>query len=118
MTEPPSLRVLLDENVPRQLAREMPGHLVSTVGAEGWKGVLNGALLRRAEAAGFNVFVTADRNLEYQQTLTGRAFGVVVIFPRLLKIEHILPLVPALRAAVDAASPGEVIHVYPPLRSG
>lgn len=120
MSEPPpgrSRRVLLDENVPRQLARELPGHFVSTVGAERWKGVLNGALLRRAEDAGFEVFVTADRSLEYQQTLTGRSFGVVVVFPRRLKLEHLLPLVPALRVAVDAVAPGEVLHVRPPPRA-
>ena len=70
------------------------------------------------EAAGFDVFVTADRNLGYQQTLAGRAFGVLVIFPRRLKIEYIIPLVPALRAAVERVRPGEVIHVYPPLRPG
>lgn len=118
MTEPPgTLRVLLDENLPRQLARELPGHLVSTVSAEGWKGVLNGALLRRAEDAGFQVFVTADRSLEYQQTLSGRAFAVVVIFPYRLKMQHLLPLVPSLRSAVDNAVPGEVLHVHPPLHA-
>jgi hypothetical protein len=103
----------LDENLPRQLARELPGHLVSTVGAEGWSGVLNGALLRRVEDAGFDVFVTADRSLEYQQTLDGRCFGVVVVFPYRLKLEYLLPLVPALRAAVGAVAPGEVLHVRP-----
>jgi hypothetical protein len=107
-------RVLLDENVPRQLARELPGHVVSSVVAQGWAGVLNGELLRRAEAARFDVFVTADRNLEHQQTLTDRAFGVVVLFPRRLKLEHLLPLVPALRDAITSVRPGEVVHVRPP----
>lgn len=109
-----SRRVLLDENVPRQLARELPGHQVTTVAAEGWSGVLNGELLRRAEAAGFEVFVTADRNLECQQTLTGRAFGVVVLFPRRLKLEHLLPLAPALRDVVGSVDAGRIVHVHPP----
>ncbi|HEX5725607.1 MAG TPA: DUF5615 family PIN-like protein [Longimicrobiaceae bacterium] len=65
--------MLLDENVPRQLVRELPGHETSTVAAEGWKGVRNGELLQRAETAGFDVFVTADRNLEFQQTLASRS---------------------------------------------
>jgi hypothetical protein len=120
VTEPPGAvrRVLLDENLPRQLARELPGHLVSTVGAERWSGVLNGALLRRLEDAGFDVFVTADRSLEFQQTLSGRAFAVVVIFPVRVKLEYLLPLVPALQAALAEASPGDVLHVHPPLRAG
>lgn len=109
-----SRRVLLDENVPRQLARELSGHSTSTVPAQGWAGVLNGALLRRAEAAGFEVFITADRRLEYQQTLTGRSFGVVVLFPRRLKLEYLLPLAPALREAVSSVQAGQILHVHPP----
>lgn len=83
-------RVLLDENLPRQLAGELSGHDVATVRTQGWTGVVNGDLLRLAEAAGFEVFVTGDRNLEHQQTLAGRAFGVVVVFPRRLKMEYLL----------------------------
>jgi predicted nuclease of predicted toxin-antitoxin system len=106
-------RVLLDENLPRQLAGELPEHEVSTVAQQGWRGVLNGELLRRAESAGYQVFITGDRNLEYQQTLVGRAFGVVVIFPRRLKMEYLLPLVPAIRDAVASVQPGKVVHVRP-----
>ncbi len=73
--------------------------------------------MRLVEAAGFDVFVTADRSLEYQQTLSGRAFAVVVIFPRRVKLEYVLPLVPALRVALDEVCPGEVLHVHPPLRA-
>ncbi|HEU4885534.1 MAG TPA: DUF5615 family PIN-like protein [Longimicrobium sp.] len=116
MTEPGDVRrrrVLLDENLPRQLAAELPDHDVSTVAEQGWRGVLNGELLRRAESAGFEVFVTGDRNLEYQQTLVGRGFGVVVIFPRRLKMEYLVPLVPTLRMAVASVEPGHVVHVRP-----
>jgi len=110
----PRRRVLLDENLPRQLVRELPDHDATTVGAQGWRGVLNGELLRRAESAGFEVFVTADRNLEHQQALGGRAFGVVVLFSRRLKLEYLLPLVPAMREAVVSVRPGQVVHVRPP----
>ena len=106
-------RVLLDENLPRQLAGELLDHEVSSVAAQGWRGVMNGELLRRAEAAGFEVLVTGDRNLEYQQTLLGRAFGVVVVFPRRLKVEYLLPLAPALREAIASVNPGEILHVRP-----
>lgn len=105
--------MLLDENVPRGLARELPGHLVSTVAAQGWRGVLNGELLRRAEAAGFHVFVTGDRNLEHQQTVKKRTLGVVVVFPKRLKMEFLAPLAPALRHAVGSVAPGEIVHVRP-----
>lgn len=106
-----SRRVLLDENWARQIAYELPGHDVRTVKAEGWSGVLNGELLRRAEGAGFEVFVTADRNLEHQQTLTSRRFGVVVLLTRRLKLEHLLPLMPAAREAITIVRAGEVLRV-------
>ena len=72
-------RILLDEMLPRLLARELPGHDVITVAGAGWRGVLNGALLRKAEEAGVDVFVTADWKMEHQQRLAERTFGVVVV---------------------------------------
>ena len=60
------MRVLLDECVPRALRNDLPGHEVKTVAELGWAGVRNGELLRRAAAA-FDVLITVDRNLEYQQ---------------------------------------------------
>lgn len=61
------MRVLLDEQLPRHLAREIGGHDVSTVQQRGWAGVKNGELLRVAANAGFYVLVTADRNLQFQK---------------------------------------------------
>jgi hypothetical protein len=107
-------RVLLDELLPRLLARELPDHHVSTVMQEGWTGVLNGELLRRAEPAGFSVFVTADRNLEHQQRLTGRSPGVAVLAARGTKLEDLRPLADGLRAAVATGSAGEVVHIRRP----
>jgi predicted nuclease of predicted toxin-antitoxin system len=64
------MRVLLDECVPRALRRELPGHNVKTVAEAGWAGVKNGELLQLA-ANEFDVFLTIDRNLEYQQNFSG-----------------------------------------------
>jgi hypothetical protein len=110
----PRKRVLLDEMLPRLLARELPGHQVSTVAQEGWTGVLNGELLRRAETAGFDVFLTADRKMEYQQRLTGRSFGAVVIAAGGTKLDQLQPLAPALRDAVASVRPGELFYVSRP----
>jgi hypothetical protein len=74
--------------------------------------------LAPGRAAGFDVFVTADRSPEFQQTLSGRAFAVVVIFPLRVKMEYLLPLIPALLVALDEAGPGDVLHIHPPLRAG
>jgi predicted nuclease of predicted toxin-antitoxin system len=61
------MRVLLDEQLPRHLAREIAGHDVHTVQQCGWAGSKNGELLRAAAAAGFEVLVTVDRNLRFSK---------------------------------------------------
>ena len=63
------MRILLDEQLPRQLAPYLLGHDVRTVQQESWAGLKNGVLLTRAEDAGFSVFVTGDQNLEFQQNI-------------------------------------------------
>ena len=65
------MRILLDESLPHELRDDLPGHAVKTVTEAGWTGVRNGELLRRA-AESFDVFVTADQNLQYQQNLADR----------------------------------------------
>ena len=111
---PPRKRVLLDEMLPRLLGRELPGHDVTTVAQQGWTGVLNGELLRRIEAAGLDVFVTADRKMEHQQRLGGRSFGVVVIVAGGTKLEDLQPIADALNDAITGVAPGDVVHVIRP----
>jgi hypothetical protein len=69
--------VLFDNNVPRALRRALTGHEVRTAAAMGWAALANGALLAQAEAHGFDVLVTADRNLRFQQNLAGRGIAIV-----------------------------------------
>ena len=71
------MRLLLDECVPARLRKALPGHEVSTVGLEGWSGVKNGKLLALA-AAGFDAFVTVDKNLPYQQNTGTLPIAVLV----------------------------------------
>jgi hypothetical protein len=111
LSDPAGRFVLLDEMLPRLLARELPGHRVTTVAAQGWTGVLNGELLRKAESAGVEVFLTADRKMEYQQRLAGRTFGVVVVAARGTRLDDLRLLGDALRNAVAAVRAGEVLHV-------
>ena len=83
------MRILLDENFPADFAKLLVGHEVSAVHSQGWSGVKNGELLRRAHAV-CEVFVTLDRNLEFQQNIKALSFGVVVV-------RSILTLVTKLR---------------------
>ena len=76
-------RVVFDENLPRLLRRRLPEFEIRTVQEEGWGAYKNGELLRRAESS-FDVLLTADRRMQYQQQLTAFGIGVVVIVtPRL-----------------------------------
>jgi len=77
----------------------------------GWSAVKNGELLRRAAAAGFEVLVTPDRNLEYQQNIPRAGLAVVVVRARTNRIEDITPLVPRLLEVLPWARPGSVTHV-------
>lgn len=72
-------RVLLDECVPRPLRRLVQAHDLRTVYFMGWDQLSNGKLVAKAEAAGFDVLLTADKNLSYQQNLGGRKIALVVL---------------------------------------
>lgn len=105
------MRVLLDEQLPRQLAKHLVGHDVRTVQQQSWAGLKNGALLDEAEGAGFSVLVTGDQNLEHQQNLTNRTLGVVVLGATSNALEDLLPMVAAALAAIENIQPGEVIRI-------
>jgi len=105
-------RVLLDENLPRLLKRELSTYEVRTVAEVGWAGIKNGELLRLAESE-FDIFVTADQNLSSQQPLATFQLGIVVLRARTTKLEDLLPLVPAIVKALDSVKAGQVRYVGP-----
>ena len=104
------MRVLFDECFPRALRRELPGHDVKTIQEAGWAGVKNGELLRLA-AGHFDVLLTVDRNLEYQQNFSGVMLAVVVVDAASNDVAVLRPLMPAVRDALPKALPGAVTHV-------
>jgi hypothetical protein len=105
------VRVLLDEQLPRRSARELVGHQVRTVQQEGWAGVQNGELLRRAADRGFEVFLTADQNLEFQQNLAQAGLRIIVLVAPSNALEDLQPLVPAALTTIARVRPGEVVRV-------
>ena len=101
--------VLLDENLPHRLRLLIPGHDVRTVDYQGWKSLSNGALLQAAEDSGFNVMVTADQGMNYQQNLTGNNIALVVLStPRR---EIVVARAAQIVAAINAATPGSFTAV-------
>ena len=73
------MRILFDNGTPRGVASSLQGHTVEEVRSHGWDTLRNGELIDAAEAAGFDVFLTTDRNLRHQQNLTGRKIAIVVL---------------------------------------
>ena len=94
------MRVLLDECVPRGLRVELPGHEVKTVAEAGWAGAKNGTLLQLA-ATQFDVLLTVDRNLEYQQSFLGLTIAVIVVDVPSNDIAVLRPLMPAVQSAAQ-----------------
>jgi len=103
------VRVLLDESIPVDFARDLTALDVETVIGLGWAGLKNGALLREA-AEQFQVLVTMDKNLQFQQNLAAHAISVVLVRAHSNRIDDLRPLVPQIRDAVAVAEPGK-IHV-------
>ena len=104
------MRILLDENIPVEFAAELRGHDVSTVVELGWNGALNGELMRRAREC-CDVFVTLDRNIEFQQNISVLPFGVIVVHAASNRMVHLRPLASAILLAVSAAKPGQLQKV-------
>ena len=105
------MRVLLDESLPRPWKREIAGHEVLHVADLGWQGVKNGELLRRAVSEGFEVLITADRNIEHQQNLVLAGLGIVAVRSPRNRIQDLRTLTPALLEALTSIQPGQVRHI-------
>ena len=73
------MRILFDHGTPTGLARALPGHAITTAQAQGWDRLTNGDLLNEAEADGFELLITTDRRIRYQQNLSGRSIALIVL---------------------------------------
>lgn len=106
------MTILFDENIPRKLKWRLMerGVDVVTVPERGWAGVKNGELLNRAEEE-FDVLLTMDQGIEYQQNLAGRELAIVTVAAPTNEYETLLPLVPAVVDAARKATKGAVISV-------
>ena len=102
------MRLLLDECVPARLRKALSTHQVSTVPQEGWSGVKNGKLLSLA-ATKFDAFITVDKNLPYQQNTSTLPVAVFVLDALSNELPYLLPLVPALEAALSNHKQGSYV---------
>ena len=105
------MRLLLDECVPRKFKQELPGHEVSTAREMGWSGKRNGELLVLMLERGFDVFVTADQNVEFQQNVKASGIAVIVLSARTNRLKELRPLAPEVLRVLSAIKPGELERV-------
>jgi predicted nuclease of predicted toxin-antitoxin system len=98
------MRILLDESLPSDLKDLLGSHEVQTVALAGWSGVKNGKLLSLAATA-HDVFLTADRNIEFQQNLSTLPVSIMVMVLVNNRIETIVKLLPAVLAALEHVEP-------------
>ena len=96
--------VLFDQGTPVGIREHLPQHTVKTAREQGWSTLLNGELLRAAEGAGFEIFLTPDQNLIYQQNLSGRKIAIVILGQNRWKM--IQPRVYEIAKAINEAKPG------------
>ena len=104
------MRLLLDECLPRTLKKEFRGHRVQTVPEMGWAGKKNGELLRLAEQE-FDVFITLDQNLQYQQNLSKSSMAVLLLSVKNNRFESIPPLIPKILTVLKNLLPGKVVKI-------
>ena len=106
--------ILFDHVTPSGIARFLPGHTVTKAKDRGWDTLTNGELLAEAEYAGFDVLLTADKNMRYQQNLRGRKIAIVVLSTPQWPVVRVH--LDRIAAAVNAAKPGSQTEVQLPNR--
>jgi len=108
------LKILLDHNLPRYLKPLLTPHKVSTARELGWNELKNGLLLAAAEEAGFDLLLTADKNMSYQQNLAGRRIAIRVL--GLQQWPALRPYVPLVLKALEEVTPGSFAEIEMPPR--
>ena len=103
------MRVLLDENLPRRLKNSITAE-AKTVPECGWSGVKNGELLRLA-ASEFDVLLTMDRGMQFQQNLAGVDLCIIVLSAPSNDIDDLLPLEPKINIAIGTSIPGHIVRL-------
>ena len=104
------MKLLLDECIDWRLAKDLEGHDVKTVPQMGWAGIKNGALLALAEKD-FDVFITVDRNLSFQQNLPRFSVAVLVLHATSNRLADLRPLAPQILSTLPTLTQGEAEHI-------
>jgi predicted nuclease of predicted toxin-antitoxin system len=105
------MRILIDECLNWRLSRALTGHYAVSAQKMGWAGLQNGALLMEAEKQ-FDVFITGDLNLNFQQNVTKYKIAVVVLHAESTQLHHMMPLMRKVLALLPMLKSGQVVDVH------
>jgi len=103
------MKLLLDENLPHELRYYLAGHAPYTAAFMGWKGISNGDRLDKAAGADFDVVITKDTKIEYEQDLTALPVAVLIIQARANSFYDFRPLLPAILSALATIRPKTLV---------
>ncbi len=105
------MKILFDECLPRKLKSRFTSHDCYTVPDASLSGKKNGELLTIAESLGFEIFLTVDKGLEYEQNLAGRRIAVIILRSKSNRLADLAPLVDACREKMGSIKPGQIIRI-------
>jgi hypothetical protein len=108
------MRILFDNGTPKPIAVCLIGHEITYARAIGWHEMSNGEPIQQAETAGYDVLLSTDKNIRYQQNLTGRKLAIVVLGSQQWPVVRLY--LDRIAAAVAACTPGSYTEVEIPLR--
>jgi predicted nuclease of predicted toxin-antitoxin system len=104
------MKILLDENMPRPFRQYLTGHDVKTVQQKGWGGKRNGELLQLI-SGNFDVFITVDKNILYQQNVGELPFALIILIAKTNRLDDLVPLVPKLQHILDEIQPTQIVEI-------
>jgi hypothetical protein len=104
-------KLLLDECIPKKFKNHLPGHNCLTVPEAGWAGKKNGELLSLAENADFEVFISLDQGIEFQQNLKGRNIAVILFRAKSNRLADLVPLAGKILTSLSLIEPGQVVRI-------
>ena len=105
------MRVLIDECIDERFRNALSPFECQTARYAGFAGLKNGELLAAAEEAKFDVFLTVDQGLEYQQNLATRKIGIIILLAKSNRLKDLLPLVPACLSGIESVGPGQILKI-------
>jgi predicted nuclease of predicted toxin-antitoxin system len=105
------MRILVDECIDRRLRDLLPGHDCQTARYAGFGGLENGALLTAAENAGFDVLLTVDRGIEFQQDLRRRNIAIIILCAKSIRLKDLLPHMAECLAQLESIQRGQIVRI-------